>query len=81
MRKQGEILQCQDAVILSTVHSERDTLKVLGAGGGRSGGGGGGAPSVLTSFTATLFDAFGVCDVIVTSFAVEKCSEGAKKKG
>lgn len=31
---------------------------------------------VLTSLAATLFNPFGICDVIMTCFAVEKCSEG-----
>lgn len=30
---------------------------------------------ILTSFAATLLDPFGVADVVVTSFAVVKCSE------
>ena len=30
---------------------------------------------LLTSFAATLLDPLRVCDVIVTSFAVEKCSK------
>lgn len=44
---------------------------------GKEGSGGDEATArILTSFAATLFDPFGVCDVIVTSFAVEKCSAG-----
>lgn len=56
-------------------------IEVLGVGG-REGGAwrgwiwGHGSIVVLTSFAATLFDPFGVCDVIVTSLAVEKCSDG-----
>lgn len=30
---------------------------------------------LLTSFAATLLDPLRVCDVVVTSFAVEKCSK------
>lgn len=30
---------------------------------------------LLTSLAAALLDPFGVCDVIMTSFAVEKCSK------
>lgn len=33
---------------------------------------------LLTSFAATLFDPFGVGDVVVTSLAVVKCSETAQ---
>lgn len=34
-----------------------------------------GQPGVLTSLAATLFDPFGIRDVVMTSFAVEICSE------
>ena len=81
MEKTEEIFKCKDSDCLQAVKKKEDRWTVGGVGGGRRGGGGGGAPSVLTSFTATLFDAFGVCDVIMASLAVEKCSEGAKKKG
>lgn len=30
---------------------------------------------LLTSFAATLLDPLRVCDVVMTSFAVEKCSK------
>lgn len=38
-------------------------------------GGGNTKAQLLTSFAATLLDPLRVCDVVVTSFAVEKCSK------
>lgn len=44
---------------------------------GRKGGASMGLNKVqlLTSFAATLLDPLRVCDVVMTSFAVEKCSK------